>query len=190
MCRNKGRRVGGGIIAVALVLWAGCRAFAEEPQGALPGAVAGTEDDFSRRGVLSLGVAFGSQASPYGREAAGLRWGLGDDTWVATYVQAGRNASTRKRAWGAHLELGYDLTQVDRARLALVPIVAYGLSKDEALDTEDVQWGAALALQLEVFLTRQVSTALRIEAGGQLAPEEDVRLSTASSEVLVYYHLR
>lgn len=149
-----------------------------------------SEDDFSRDGVFSLGVAFGSQASPYGRESAGARWGLSDELWLGTYLQVGRNAKSRKRAVGCHLELGYDVVIAQRARLALVPIVAYGVGRDEAEGTEVTQWGASLALQLEVFLTRQISTALRIEAGGQMAPEDEWRASTASSEVLLYYHLR
>lgn len=180
-------------------------ALAQESSGRAPGDDSGSRaepvsktaetpqfasDSFSRAGVFSLGVAFGSQASPYGREAAGARLGLSQDLWLGAYLQAGRNATTRKRAFGGHLEMGYDLAAVDRARLAVVPIFAYGMSHDEAEDAEVSMWGAALALHLEVFLTRQISTALRIEAGGQWAPEDDLRASTASSEVLLYYHLR
>jgi hypothetical protein len=147
-------------------------------------------DNGRRDGVFSLGVAFGSQASPYGRESAGARLGLSEATWVASYLQVGRNDASRKSAWGAHLEFGVDVSRVDRAHLSIVPIAAFGVSSDQDTNEDQEQWGAALALQLEVFLTRQISTALRVEAGGQFAPSSETRWSTASSEVLFYYHLR
>lgn len=146
----------------------------------------------SRDGVLSLGVTFGSQAGPYGREAAGFRYGLWDSGWTGLYLQIGHNQSSRKSAAGVHCELGFDLLTRGRTQLSLVPVVAYGLSidKESSGDQETRQLGAALGLQLEVFLLESISTALRIEMGGQLEPAADARWSTASSEILFYYHLR
>jgi hypothetical protein len=162
---------------------------AEEPQGDV-GLIVNHGATEPRTGVFSLGLAFGSQASPYGREAAGALIGTGSNSWIGAYIQAGHNSKSRKSAYGCHVELGFDVSNVDRARLSVVPIVAYGYSIDEELDTQEVQWGAALALQLEVFLIKQISTAVRIEAGGQLAPGDELRLSTATSELLLFYHLR
>jgi hypothetical protein len=146
----------------------------------------------SRDGVLSLGVAFGSQAGPYGKESAGFRYGLWDAGWTGLYLQVGHNQKSRKSAAGLHLELGFDLVTKGRTQLSLVPVLAYGLSIDReaTADQEIRQFGAALGLQLEVFLMESISTALRVEIGGQLEPADDARWSTASSEVLFYYHLR
>jgi hypothetical protein len=145
----------------------------------------------SRDGVLSLGVAFGSQAGPYGKESAGFRYGLWDSGWTGLYLQVGHNQKSRKSAAGLHLELGFDLVTKGRTQLSLVPVLAYGLSIDReaTADQEVRQFGAALGLQLEVFLMESISTALRVEIGGQLEPADDARWSTASSEVLFYYHL-
>ncbi len=146
----------------------------------------------SRDGVLSLGVTFGSQAGPYGKESAGFRYGLWDSGWTGLYVQVGHNQKSRRSAAGVHWEFGYDLVTRGRTQLSLVPVLAYGLSVDResAADQEVRQFGAALGLQLEVFLIESISTALRIEIGGQFKPADDERWSTASSEVLFYYHLR
>jgi hypothetical protein len=146
----------------------------------------------SRDGVLSLGVTFGSQAGPYGKESAGFRYGLWDAGWTGLYVQVGHNQKSRKSAAGIHCELGFDIVTKGRTQLSVVPVLAYGLSvdKEAAESQEKRQFGAALGLQLEVFIIESISTALRIEIGGQLEPAEDARWSTASSEVLFYYHLR
>lgn len=142
-----------------------------------------------RAGRFSLGLAFGSQASPFGREAAGFLYGVSQNAWTGLFIQAGMNEETGKAAYGAHLEWGVDLARRAPSALSLVATVAFGGSEDRELLENSRQVGGSIGIQLEVELLAAISTALRVEIGGQFLPADSLRVSTSSSEVLVYYHL-
>lgn len=161
---------------------------APSPPAALPAPSPSPATGFSRSGDVSIGVSFGIQGSAYGREAAGLRFGLSDSLFTGLYLHHSHEESKNLEAYGAHLEFGIDVLSHGRTALSVVPVVAYGVNND-ASNTLTEQWGASLGLQLEVRLLRELSLAARTEWGGQLAPESERRLSTASGELVVFLHL-
>jgi hypothetical protein len=118
-----------------------------------------------------------------------MRLGVLDNLWLGLFLQASVIEKSKQQAFGGHFELGLDLFKNGRSILSVVPVFAYGQSTNDERKESETQWGAAIGLQLEVFLLREVSTALKIEAGGQFEPSEKMNLTTSSSELLVFYHL-
>lgn len=145
----------------------------------------------NRKGVLSLGLAFSSQGSPYGRETVGFRYGLTSDFWVGLFAQHTQSTELDARAWGVHVETGIDVLQIGRAVLSPQLTVAFGQDEVVSPDADPVgqdQFGLAVGVQGEVFLLPELSLAIKLEWGGLLFPAEQRRLTTGTSELLLFFH--
>lgn len=178
----------------------------QKPQAAAQGAsmaVAEQEnpsDPTDRTGDLSLGVSFGFQGSPSGKEAIGMRVGLSRDFFAGLSVQHGFDGPSEAEAYAAYLESGYDLARSGRAKLAVVGTLAGGLYSPSSTTPagrtgggpgrgDELFLGFAAGVQLEVWLLAEISLALKAEWGGQVMPDDLQKFSTASSELQVFLHL-
>jgi hypothetical protein len=168
---------------------------APQPQA---GGSGGLSDLTDRKGDLSLGVSFGLQGAPAGKEAIGFRYGAGKDLFLGLSVQHGFDGQTDAEVFAAYLECGFDLARSRRAKLAATATVAggeYSPSDKESSGSVDLRAdpvffsGFAMGAQVEVWLLPEISLALKAEWGGQVTPSELQKFSTASSELQVFLHL-